>query len=82
MNTFFTYILFSPQFNKHYYGHTSDLQKRLVDHNLGLSNYTKKIIPWKLIYYEQFSTRSEAIKREKFFKSIAGYHWLKNKNII
>jgi len=54
----------------------------LEEHNNGLSGYTKKYIPWKLIYSEEFTTRSEAMMREKFFKSIAGYHWLKEKNII
>ncbi|WP_337866178.1 GIY-YIG nuclease family protein, partial [Ignavibacterium sp.] len=33
MSKFFTYILYSPNFNKHYFGYTSDLQKRLFYHN-------------------------------------------------
>ena len=82
MNKFFTYILFSPSFNKHYYGYSSNLQKRLDDHNQGLSTFTKKFIPWELIYFEEFSTKTEAIKREKFFKSLSGFHWLKEKKII
>jgi putative endonuclease len=82
MNKFFTYILFSPKFNKHYYGHSSNLSKRFNDHNNGLSIYTKKYIPWVLIYSEEFTTRSEAMKREKFFKSLNGFHWLKEQNII
>jgi len=82
MNNFYTYILFSTKFNKHYYGHTSNLNKRLDEHNNGLSNFTKKFIPWDLVYFEKFSTRSEAMKREKFFKSLSGFHWLKHQNII
>ncbi len=82
MSKFYTYILFSPKFNKHYYGHTSNLSKRFDDHNNGLSVYTKKFIPWELIYFEEFDSRSEAIKREKFFKSFEGYIWLKENNII
>ncbi|HEX3071992.1 MAG TPA: GIY-YIG nuclease family protein [Ignavibacteriales bacterium] len=76
------YILKSLSDNSHYYGQTENLQKRVEEHNLGLSGYTKKHIPWKLIYYEEFSTRSEAMKREKFFKSIEGHKWLKENGII
>ncbi|MCK7517745.1 MAG: GIY-YIG nuclease family protein [Ignavibacteriales bacterium] len=82
MKIFYTYILYSIKFNKHYYGHTSDLAKRLDEHNSGLSRYSKSYIPWELIYSEVFPTRSEAMKREKFFKSIAGYHWLKENKVI
>ncbi len=82
MDKFYAYILFSPKFNKHYFGHTSNLSKRIRDHNEGLSNYTKKSMPWELIYFEEFNSRSEAIKREKFFKSYKGYKWLKQNNII
>jgi len=32
-----------------------------------------------LIYKEEFATREEAIKREKYFKSAAGRRYLKNK---
>ncbi len=82
MTKFYAYILKSKFHNKHYYGHTSDLNKRIVDHNAGLSTYTKTYLPWELIYFEEFSTRSEAMKREKYFKSLNGYHWLKENNII
>ncbi len=33
-------------------------------------------------YYESFETKSEAAKREYFFKSIAGYNYLKSNRII
>ena len=65
MNHFYVYILKRIILNTHYYGHTSNLEKRISDHNLGLSNFTKKYIPWELIYFEEFPTRSEAMKREK-----------------
>ncbi len=82
MNKFYTYILKSCICNKHYYGHTSNLNKRLEEHNSGLSRFTKAYAPWELIYTEEFDTRTEAMKREKFFKSYDGYKWLKEKNII
>jgi len=35
-----------------------------------------------LHYFEEFATRKEAFERERFFKSIDGYNWLKEKGII
>ncbi len=39
----------------------------------------KPYIPFNIIYLEVFSTREEAIKREKYFKSAAGRKFLKSK---
>ncbi len=41
---------------------------RLEFHNTGKSTYTSKKLPWKLVYFEKFDDKSEAIKREKFLK--------------
>ena len=79
---FYTYILRSKSHDKHYFEYTSHLEKRVAEHNLGLSSFTKKYLPWELIYVEEFSIRSDAMKREKFFKSFDGYHWLKDNHII
>ena len=68
MQTFYAYILSSIDHSKHYYGHTSNLNRRLAEHNIGLSKFTKKYIPWELVYFEEFQTRSKAMKREKYFK--------------
>ncbi len=79
---FYAYILKSEKDGTFYYGSTKDLNLRLKNHNSGKERYTKGHIPYKLHYFETFQTRSEAMLREKFFKSIVGYNWLKNKNII
>ncbi len=63
------YILQSEQDGSFYIGHTGDLGKRLADHNSGESRYTKRKVPWRLVYEEKFETRSEAMKREKFLKA-------------
>lgn len=78
----YTYILKSKASEKHYFGHTSNVEKRFAEHNLGLSTYTKKFIPCNLIYFEEFDSRTEAMLREIFFKTLSGYHWLKNNGII
>ncbi len=61
---------------------SSDLKKRMSYHNSGKSRYTKTRRPWKLHYFETYATKGEALKREKFFKSINGYNWLKDNKII
>jgi putative endonuclease len=78
---FYAYILQSEKTKTFYYGHASDLEKRLKRHNLGNVRYTKSRLPWKLIHSESFETKSEAYRRELFFKSIEGYRYLKEKGI-
>lgn len=51
---------------------TSDLKRRLSEHNAGKSNYTKKYLPWEIIYCDKFDSREDARKREKYFKSTSG----------
>jgi putative endonuclease len=79
---YFTYILKSQTHNTYYYGHTSDINKRLAEHNKGNVRYTKGRMPWIIHYIEEYNTRSEAAKREYFFKSIEGYKYLKTNKII
>jgi putative endonuclease len=80
--SYFTYVLKSDYDGTYYYGSTKDLKERLKVHNSGKSRYTKGKRPWRLHYSEEFKTRGDALKREKFFKSIDGYNFLKSKKII
>ena len=54
---------------KRYKGVTLDLNRRLYQHNNDLSKWTKNRGPFKLIYKEGFENKTEALKREVFFKS-------------
>lgn len=74
---FYTYVLKSLKYPKFYTGYTDNLEKRLQSHNAGKNTYTKRYIPWSLVYSESFETKEEAIRREKYFKSAAGRKWLK-----
>jgi putative endonuclease len=76
---FYTYVLHSAKFNRFYVGHTQNLEDRLNEHNTGRTKSTKFYSPWKLVYYENFSTRDEAIKREMYFKTGSGREFFKNK---
>ncbi|MCX6731402.1 MAG: GIY-YIG nuclease family protein [Candidatus Parcubacteria bacterium] len=74
---FYTYVLKSLICRKFYTGHTENLDRRLEEHNNGYTIYSKRYKPWQLVYYEQFDSKEEAVKREKYFKSAAGRRWLK-----
>ena len=74
---FYTYILKSKIQVKYYTGYTDNLERRLNEHNQGRNIYSSRYIPWKIAYKEEFTTETEAIKREKYFKSAAGRRWLK-----
>ena len=52
--------------NKTYYvGSTRDLQRRIEEHNSGMgANYTRKHLPVKLIFYEEFNRVDDAYYRE------------------
>ena len=74
---FFAYVLKSIEHDYYYKGHCQDLEKRLSQHNSGMTESIKPYIPFKLIYSEAFETELEAIQREKYFKSAAGRRYLK-----
>ena len=65
---FFIYILESERDSTFYVGHTQNVEMRLTQHNAGHSRSTRLKRPWKLVYQEQFETRSEAMNREKEIK--------------
>ncbi len=79
---FYTYILQSLKNKRYYYGSTKDLNDRLKEHNYGHVKSTKANRPYVIHYFETFETKTEAIKRELFFKTIDGYNWLKQKKIL
>jgi putative endonuclease len=65
---FWLYILQSSRDGSYYIGQTKDLDERIARHNLGHSHSTKAKRPWKLMYQEDYQTRSEAQKREYCLK--------------
>ena len=77
MVMFHIYVLRSERNRKRYVGSTSKSpEARTHDHNNGTNNFTRQNKPWKLIYSENFMTKDEALKREKFLKSGQGRKWL------
>ena len=82
---YWVYLLQNEKTGQIYKGQTSDLESRIRRHNAhepGSKRYTHKWEgPWRLIHSEHYSTRSEAMKRERYLKSGQGREWIKS-NIL
>ena len=79
MKSYFVYVLKSIEKSRYYIGHTSNLERRISDHNKGKTRSTKAYKPWELVYFEEFESRSDAYKREmeiKSYKSGIKFHML------
>ena len=80
---FYAYVIQSEIDKSFYKGHCENLKLRLEQHNAGQTKSIKNKVPFKVVYFEEFSSRPEAIKREKYFKTAAGRRYLKTKiNIV
>ncbi len=67
---FFTYILQSLKDFSFYVGQCDDLDWRVSKHNDGQSAYTASKTPWRLVYFEMYKSRSEALLRERKIKKM------------
>ena len=66
---YYIYLLKSKKDNKLYIGLTTDLKKRIIEHNQGFTRSTKHRRPLVLIYYEAYSSLKDAEIREKRLKN-------------
>ncbi|TFB14132.1 GIY-YIG nuclease family protein [Filobacillus milosensis] len=68
---FYTYMLRCND-GSLYTGYAVNLEQRLSKHQDGVaSKYTRCRLPVKLVYYETFETKSEAMKREIAIKKLS-----------
>ncbi|NOU19333.1 MAG: GIY-YIG nuclease family protein [Bacteroidales bacterium] len=65
---FYTYILYSDKLSVYYTGSSQNLEIRLQEHNRGKTTFAAKGMPWRLIYYKPFNTRTEAMTLERKIK--------------
>jgi putative endonuclease len=72
------YILHSEKINRYYIGVTDNLTWRLERHNQGWGRYTKRGIPWKLVYTESFAQKTDALKREKEIKRMKSRKYIES----
>jgi predicted GIY-YIG superfamily endonuclease len=70
---YYIYILQSQTHPSEIYtGYTSDLKRRLLEHNSGKSAHTSKFKPWKLIAYIALPEKNLAEKLERYLESGSG----------
>lgn len=74
---YYSYVLRSLKNGILYKGSTENIDQRLQSHNSGFVNFTSKHIPWEIVLFEEFETRSEAMQREKWYKTGVGRDWIK-----
>ncbi len=75
------YILKSSKDNKRYIDCTNNILRRLDEHSIGIVKSTRSRRPLELIYNEEFENKSEALARERFFKSGKGREYLDKSDI-
>lgn len=80
MSKHYVYFLQSQLDKKFYIGYTTDLQKRLEEHNAGKNKSTRYRKPFALVYFEEYGDKHVAFQREFFLKSPKGF--LAKKEII
>ena len=68
--TYFVYLIGCYKHNRitTYVGYTNNLNKRIKLHNEGKGAKFTKGRFWKIMYYEKYKTRKEAILREIHIK--------------
>ena len=79
---YYIYILQSidtPQ--KYYVGYTTNLSRRIFEHNNKSQIYSKRYAPWKLITKIVFSDLELAEKFEKYLKTPSGKAFMKKRLI-
>mgnify|MGYP001592272314 CR=1 FL=1 len=75
---YYVYILVSEKMpDKVYVGFTTNLTKRLQEHNGGLSTYTKSFKPWKMVCAIRFTESEQAEKFERYLKKGSGFAFMK-----
>lgn len=74
---YIVYILESAVDSSWYIGYTTDLKRRIKEHNAGRNISTYAGRPFKIIYAEAYLHKMDALGREKFLKSGGGRGFLK-----
>ncbi|MDR3423911.1 MAG: GIY-YIG nuclease family protein [Alphaproteobacteria bacterium] len=71
---FYVYLIQSLSCeDQRYVGMTTDLKKRIEEHNSGKSIHTNKFKPWRLVTYLAFDSQAKAEQFEKYLKQGSGH---------
>ena len=73
----YVYVLLSLLDQKFYIGRTDNLRQRKQQHDAGKVTSTKHRRPLKLVFYEAFANKKDAVRRELYLKTTKGRSTLK-----
>jgi len=80
MNKFYyVYVLQSEKDHNFYIGCTSDIKKRLEEHNSGKVSTTRNRRPLKLVYWEGCLNQQDATSRERYLKTTWGKRYINSR---
>jgi len=69
---FYVYVLVSLKTGRFYIGYTSNLQRRLLEHNTNNTKSLRNKGHYKIVYFEELTSSIDARKREKIIKAYKG----------
>ncbi len=69
---FYVYVLRSKKDMNFYVGFTENLKERFKKHQNGEVQSTAPRVPFKLIFYEAYQNKYDALRREKYLKTTKG----------
>jgi len=73
---YYVYVLKSIKHQFIYTGSTPDLERRMQEHNAGRAQATAPYAPLRLVYFEAYADRADAVDREwklKHHGSVIGH---------
>lgn len=76
---YYIYVLKSDIDGNLYVGLTTDLRRRVKEHNNGQVHSTAARRPLKLVYYEACQSQADAYQREKYLKTAWGKRYIRNR---
>ncbi|MBU1111044.1 GIY-YIG nuclease family protein [Patescibacteria group bacterium] len=77
MQEYYVYAARSLKYKYVYIGHTNCPYRRIGQHNNGSTPSIRGKLPLELFYTEKFSSRKEAVEREKELKKSHNREWLR-----
>jgi putative endonuclease len=67
---FYVYIIYNQTLDIFYKGFTENLEKRIFEHQNGMSRFTSQNNNWVLVYSKKFETKKDALIEEKRIKKL------------
>lgn len=77
MGFYYVYVLLSELDNRFYIGYTHNIGRRFQEHQAGKNISTKFRRPLILIYFEGHRAKTDALRRESYFKTTKGKRMLR-----